>query len=152
MKKYLLAIFLMTFCIMLSAEDLVLKNGRKLPGFCGIGQVAPVPRTNLKKWGVIVFYTDGKDDKMKRTVVEPKDFPNDFKYMGIVRRRWDMLPKVQAEYAARKKALLAEEKAEKAQQKKLQAMAKKKDPFAPKLSKPTKTVKLKSKDFKKSSD
>lgn len=149
MKKYLLTIFLVIFCFVLSAEDLVLKNGRRLPGFCGIGTVAPVPRSNYNKWGIIVYFANGK----KRTVVEVQNFPNDFPHMKIVRKRAEDIPRAKAAHAAKRKAETAEAKEELAQYNRLKKIASAGEKtLTPKFKESPKKETTKRKDFKRKND
>lgn len=119
MKKTLLILSLLSGCLLLSALDVRLNNGRVLKDFSGIGNVAPVPRTNLARWGVVVFYQNGA----KKIVVEQKDFPRDFPYMTAVRRRLDMIPAAKAKAMADMKEKQKEIKEDEARKKRLQKIA-----------------------------
>ena len=146
MKKTLLILSLLSGCFLLSALDVRLNNGRVLNDFSGIGNVAPVPRTNLAKWGVVVFYQNGE----RKTVVEQKDFPKDFPYMTAVRKRMDMLPAIRAKAQAEMKEKQLEVKEEEARKKRLQKIAADAAKAKPALPKKSKTTKKK--EWKKSSD
>lgn len=120
MKKTLIFLLLMTAGTILSGLDIQLKNGRVLKDFTGIGTVAAVPRTNYARWGVVIFYQNGA----RKTVVELKDFPNDFPYMRQVRKRAEQIPQARANAQKMLKERKAEEKEELERQKRLKKIAK----------------------------
>ena len=146
MKKSLLLIMLVTSCFALSALDVKLNNGRVLKDFSGLGGVAAVPRTKGAKWGVVVFYMDGK----KKTVVEVNNFPKDFPYMTQVRRRAEQIPAAKAKAAAEQKEAQLEAKEEQERQQRLKKIAKDAKKGVP-VKVPKKSAKTKRKEFKSGS-
>lgn len=148
MKKILIFLLMMTVSFTLSALDLRLKNGRVLNDFSGLGTVAPVPRTNLGRWGVIVYYQNGK----RRAVVEVKDFPNDFPHMRAVQQRAALIPKAKAKAITEQKEMKQEEKEELERKKRLQKIANANAKGVP-VNLPKKSAKgTKKKQWKKSGD
>jgi hypothetical protein len=146
MKKCLLLIMLVTSCFALSALDIKLKNGRVLTDFSGLGGVAAVPRTKGAKWGVIVFYQNGK----RKTVVEVQNFPANFPYMTQVLRRAEQIPAAKAKAAAEQKEAQLEAKEEQERQKRLKKIAKDAKKGVP-VNVPKKSAKTKRKEFKSGS-
>ena len=147
MKKIILLFMLVSCSFALSALDVKLKNGRVLKDFSGLGGVAAVPRTKGAKWGVVVFYQNGK----RKTVVEVQNFPADFPYLTQVKRRAEQIPAAKAQATALQKEAQAEAKEEAERQKRLQKIAKDAKKGVP-VKVPKKNKSTKKREFKSGGD